>query len=537
MTRDVHKTIGRSWVIPRRLCVTSLVICFFVILSIAPAQTAIHRWTGDKGGLGYPVELAGDVNSDGFPDLIVGAPGADNNFVDSGNVKIYSGKDGSVIYSLDGTSAGLHFGLSASGAGDVDKDGVPDFLVGTTFSKNIGSVWLYSGKDASLIKMLDGSNLGDGFGNDVAGAGDINADGFDDFLIGIPFSDNVGLESGSALAVSGKDCSKLYFFNGDSSDDYFGLAVAGLGDLNADGFDEFLIGAFQDDVNGSSSGSAKVYSGADGSVLYWKTGDGPGDIFGTNLDGAGDVNADGVPDFIVGAPESLDDCSRGYGYARVFSGKNGAELYTFRGAGNNDLLGAAVSGAGDVNQDGFDDVIVGAQEPYGDWCPEGYGYADLYSGRTGNLLYRFAGPNEGSYLGTALSEAGDVNSDGLDDFLVGCPGEIIDPKNQYYGSAMVYSGNDLFLNAWPKRAAVGETVTLTTADGEPGTLVAMFIVAVNGTAVTYLQDVGVFGLDRRFVVSGVVPPGTGGIEVEAQSFSLAPAGQVIDTAREVVTIQ
>ena len=148
---------------------------------------------------------------------------------------------------------------------------------------------------------------------------------------------------------------KLYTFNGDAAGDMLGFPVAGAGDVNKDGYLDFVVGAPQ--LFSPGPGSARVLSGADGAILYTFYGDSVGDTFGGSVAGAGDVNKDGYADVIVGAPNN------GTGFARVLSGADGTILYTFYGDSVGDTFGQSVVGAGDVNKDGYADIIVGA---YGD---------------------------------------------------------------------------------------------------------------------------------------------------------------------------
>jgi hypothetical protein len=164
---------------------------------------------------------------------------------------------------------------------------------------------------------ISGDSGGDNFGASVRGVGDVNNDGFDDLIVGANRDDNNGPSSGSARVFSGADGSILYTFNGDSAGDQLGGSVSGAGDVNNDGFADFIVGAFGDDNNGSASGSARVFSGVDGAILYAFNGDSQGDQFGISVSGAGDVNNDGFDDLIVGAPG--DDNKGGEsGSARVF---------------------------------------------------------------------------------------------------------------------------------------------------------------------------------------------------------------------------
>ena len=362
-----------------------------------------------------PVSGAGDINGDGVPDLIVSG---------LGDANVLSGIDRSVLFNLNfqGTSSGELFGESLSDAGDVNGDGVPDLIVGAPNDDNngfrSGSVQVFSGSDGAVLYTFLGDSAGDQFGRSVSGAGDVNGDGFADLIVGAPEVDNYG--GGSARVFSGVDGSVLYTFDGDSSQngssgDSLGTSVSGAGDINGDGFDDVIVGIPFDD---NSVGSAQVFSGLDGSVLYTFNGDSFGDRFGASVSGAGDVNGDGVPDLIVGA-KTFESFEFG---ARVFSGVDGAVLHTFGRARPQGSI--AVSGAGDVNDDGYADLIVGEDDDdSGFFGGFSFGAARVYSGVNGSLLYDF-GPFAADYqfsdlFGGTVSGAGDVNGDGIADFIAG----------------------------------------------------------------------------------------------------------------------
>ena len=261
------------------------------------------------------------MNGDGFDDLIVAAPGDDNNGSNSGSARVFSGVDGSVLHTFLGDAAGDFFGRSVSGAGDVNGDGFADLIVGAhrddDNGTDSGSARVFSGLDGSVLHTFLGDAAGDNFGVSVSGAGDVNGDGFDDLIVGAYRDDDNGTYSGSARVFSGVDGSVLHTFRGDTTEDRFGRSVSAAGDVNGDGFADLIVGADGDDDNGSYSGSARVFSGVDGSVLHTFLGDAAGNRFGTSVSGAGDVNGDGFADLIVGASGD-DDNGSASGSARVF---------------------------------------------------------------------------------------------------------------------------------------------------------------------------------------------------------------------------
>ena len=402
----------------------------------------LNTFNGDsvQDWFGYSVSGAGDVNNDGYDDVIVGAARDDNNGTDSGSAWVLSGANGAILYTFNGDTAGDYFGESVSGAGDVNADGYADVIVGARSDDNngtnSGSARVLSGANGAILYVFNGDSSGDEFGTSVSDVGDVNNDGYDDVIVGAHGDDNNGSNSGSARVLSGANGAILYTFDGDSAADWFGESVSGAGDVNNDGYADVIVGAFQDDNSGNSSGSARVLSGANGAILYTFNGDTAGDYFGESVSGAGDVNADGYADVIVGA-RSDDNNGTDSGSARVLSGANGTILYTFNGDSTGDYFGKSVSGAGDVNNDGYDDVIVGVY--WDDNNGAGSGSARVLSGANGAILYTFNGDSTGDEFGWSVSGAGDVNNDGYADVIVGA---FLDANNGKAdsGSARVFSG-------------------------------------------------------------------------------------------------
>ena len=192
----------------------------------------------------------------------------------------------------------------------------------------------------------------------------------------------------------------------------FGRSIAPAGDVNGDGHDDLIVGAPHD----GGAGRARVFSGADGALLFTFSGSGAGDLFGWSCAGAGDVDGDGRDDLIVGAPQTA--VTGGRGYARLLSGGNGAVLRTLNGAAAGDRFGTAVAGAGDLNGDGRDDVLVGA--PQNDAGGNNAGSATAFNGATGAVIYSTTGctgQNLGGSIGCDLPDT--IKADDEPDVIIG----------------------------------------------------------------------------------------------------------------------
>jgi len=398
---------------------------------------------------GTSVSCVGDMNNDGYDDMIVGAYGNDAGGTNAGRAYIYLGGT-NMNYSSDviltGAAAGDWFGWSVSGAGDVNNDGYNDVIVGARNNDaggtDAGRAYIHYGGptiNSTADVILTGAALGDRFGNSVSGAGDVNNDGFDDVVVGAWANDAGGTDAGRAYIYYGgpsMDSTADVILTGAIAGDYFGYSVSGTGDVNGDGFDDVVVGASTNDAAGTDVGRAYIYYGGasmnyDADVILSGTAD--YDNFGSSVSGAGDVNKDGYNDVVVGA-SSNDAGGIDAGRAYIYYGGAGMDIIadvTLTGTAAGDWFGASVSGAGDVNKDGYEDVIVGA--PTNDAAGTDAGRAYIYYGGSGMDSFAdeiLTGVAETSFFGFSVSDAGDVDKDGCDDVVVGA-------HNDGYGKAYV----------------------------------------------------------------------------------------------------
>jgi hypothetical protein len=415
------------------------------------------------------VERGGDCD-DSDPDTYPGAPelcgdGVRNDCDGGGEVFAACGIAGDVplssAHALRGERDNDHAGASVSSAGDVNGDGLADIMVGAP-NHEAGRVMLVLGSitgDLSLAEAhatLLGEDDSDHVGEDISGAGDVNGDGYDDLLIGALADDDAGLSSGSAYLVLGGVTGTTSLTDahakliGEGSDEYAGAAVSGAGDVDGDGLDDLLIGAFRNDEGASQGGSAYlVLGGVSGSqslsTAHAKLiGEEREAFAGHALSGVGDVDGDGLGDVLIGAYGS-DAGGSGSGSAYLVLGGVSGSLGLsdghahLVGESSSDRAGFSVSGAGDVNGDGHADLLVGApgEETGGSYAGSAYLVLGGVSGTTSlaDAHAKLSGEAGNDQVGHALSGAGDVDGDGLGDLLISAVG-----SDSYTGSAYLVLG-------------------------------------------------------------------------------------------------
>jgi len=446
---------------------------------------------------GYSVAILGDVNGDGTDDMLIGAPYDDDAGVDSGTIYVVNGSPQTLLYEKHGSAAGNLFGYAVANIGDMTGDGIDDFVVGSPGSAvggtDRGAITVFSGASGLSGYSVVGPKAGSFFGASVAGGGDLNNDGLGDFIVGAPNWDSVGGTGyeGWFGVYSGAAGNQVKAVSGAADGAQLGFTVAFVGDLNADGRVDYAVGSPAFDYIGGSpvpqmktnAGRMVVYSGINHQAIYFVLGANGSDSLGTSIARAGDTDADGVPELIVGAP-GYDDFR---GTAYLYEGTNFTKIHQFFG---NDLtpadrFGAAVSPLGDVNHDGKDDVLVGAPLLIATIGIGGYVIA--YSGGTyASYGTALTAPFSGDGLGSALSaSSGDLSGDNWNDVLVGLPnndsfgsqsGKVQSHKLTYTQQNLFFSGpGTSALSMYGTQLSTGGIADLALVDSKPAA--AAFLVA------------------------------------------------------------
>lgn len=353
-------------------------------------------------------------------------------------------------------ATGDHMGAAVAQLGDVDGDSRADFAIGHVGANGWrGQVSVYSGARGVELYRLDGVAAGDRFGHSIAALPDIDGDGVDDFVVGAPFAQGSALGSGQVYVRSGANGASIFVRGGDAAQDHMGWSVASVGDVDLDGVADFAGGAIDDDNFGQSSGSVRVWSGANAQGVYTVYGTATNQLFGSVIASVGDHDFDGVPDFAVGAPSIVGSAATGY--VRVFSGFSHAALTTFNGLNAGDNFGASIAVLDDVTGDGRAELAIGATQV----SPSSTGQVDVYSAAGGAALFRRFGVGTGDRFGASLLRVDDLDADGFGDLCVGAPGEQI-TGSPLSGSLKCFSGDDgapifvrhAFEVGWPLGAAL-----------------------------------------------------------------------------------
>jgi Ca2+-binding RTX toxin-like protein len=625
---------------------------------------------------GRSVSSAGDVNGDGIDDVLIGAYGAapggnsvagesyivfgrdtsvDGAFAASFELSALDGANGFVINGID---ADDRSGWSVSSAGDVNGDGVDDVLIGAYgASGSSGETYVVFGRDTASdgafaasfeLSALDGTNgfvingidASDFSGYSVSSAGDVNGDGIDDLLIGAYLADPGGdSNAGETYVVFGRDTASNgafaasldlsaldgttgFVINGIDASDLSGFSVSSAGDVNGDGVDDLLIGAYAADPGGDiTAGETYVVFGRntaakgafassfelsslDGTNGFVINGVGIIDQSGYSVSSAGDVNGDGVDDILIGAfrgdPDGANDGGETYivfgrdtasdgAFASSFelSALDGTNGFLINGIDTDDYSGFSVSSLGDVNGDGVDDILIGAYQaaPGGDssagesyvvfgrdTASDGAFAASLdLSALDGTNGFIINGINANDRSGYSVSSAGDVNGDGVNDLLIGAygagptAGSFAGETYVVFGSATIaeqFTNQSVTINLSNTAPTVSAPVVLTAiaedsaaititlaqllanaADANGDTLSVTALTASSGTLVDNMDDTWTFTPadddDTGVTFNYNVTDGEAPVVATTATLDLTPVndaptvtGSVVLTARE-----
>ncbi len=484
------------------------------------AAAPVHRLERNQGGaqFGYSVAGAGDVNGDGYSDVVIGAHGFDVNVVNDGGTFIYHGGPNALGAALNpppttvftGPAGSTRSAWAVSTAGDVNGDGFSDIITGH-YNNDIGGPFQEgtafvhhgsaSGIDPVPATILQSGQANGWLGRSVATAGDMNGDGYADVLVGAVTYSNGQANEGAAFlflgSATGISTAAHRIFELNIGGSNVGESVGVAGDVNGDGFSDVIVGA--ENYSGALTGGAAIYLGGTESMATasavqltyaqagahagWSVahagdinGDGYSDAvigacdassgqageglvyihmgtttgisavpdltlqinvagarFGASVSTAGDVDGDGYADVVVGAPNA-GGTGRVYVYMGSPPGLNPAPALILTGTAGSEF-GASVMTAGDVNSDGYADLIIGA--PGTDGCQVHLG---SISGLIATPHINFTAPQPGSRFGHAVSTAGDVNGDGYSDVIIGAP--LFSNGQVDEGAAFVYHGSD-----------------------------------------------------------------------------------------------
>lgn len=441
------------------------------LLYASEADLIFQGKAGDNAGLA--LGLAGDLTGDGNSDIIVGAPGNNDSANDAGGVYLVSGPStGTIDHSsasvfLWGTEEEEEVGWSVSALGDVTGDGWDDLVVGvpndSTFASTSGAAFVVPGPISGDYELgtagiaILGTTSGEQVGWSVAGAGDVDNDGYADILVGAYGRSS---STGAAFLAYGPFTSTHYSTSmditmaGEAAGDQAGGAIAGAGDVDGDGYADILVGAEAESEAGTETGAAYLLYGpvtnswglayADAKL----TGETDWDNAGYSVSSAGDIDGDSLDDVLVGSRwEDSGGSAAGACYLITGPVTGTSSLSTAQakliGDTSNQLAGNAMSGMGDLDGDGFGDLVVGAEGDASLGTNTGAVFV-LLGPLTGTVSLRdqayatIQGDTVGDKLGYAVVSGQDLDADGTPDLVVGAPYE--DSNGTSSGAVLLFSG-------------------------------------------------------------------------------------------------
>lgn len=440
----------------RLLCSASALALTLLPFAASTARAQIGTasfWDQDQGRFGATIRNLGDLNGDGRDELFVGEPRWDVGVAFSaGRAYVIDLAVFYWIHLIDGTQTGAEWGTDACRLGDVDGDGFGDFAISARYwnsaaHADAGKVVGYSGKTGAVLWTLEGNKIDEELGAALEWLGDIDGDGVEEFAAVRPNDGEVGV-----FDANGNK--KYNITRGPNTD--WGAAIARCEDLDKDGIADLVVGEPGFDQFFPpllDCGRAVAYSGADGSYIDDVLGSFAGEMLGSSVSGCGDVDDDGFGEFLTGAMET----DKGYndnGSVTLWSGATYLALQKVYGEDDDDRLGLRVVGMRDLDGDGVEDFMASAMDGGG----TDLGSITIRSGADGHELYSYdsalLAPPGGffSEFGAGLC-AGDWNGDGFADWAWGDPSYSFSP----YGTLEMTGVVNTFIGcpAWAKDYGAG----------------------------------------------------------------------------------
>ncbi|MBU0617388.1 MAG: integrin alpha [Planctomycetes bacterium] len=409
----------------------------------ATEATMVLTSTASNTAFANSTTIVNDVDGDGWRDIAVGAllfdPYDDegDEITNAGVLFIFSGQTGQIIHQLEGWQELSNLGMDCLVVPDRDGDEVDEILATVSALddydhglENVGGFAVFSGATGEhLATETCGSGANMNLGYRVAEVGDLNDDAFPEFILGS--YTNVG--PGVAVLYDGASLTLLHQFTGYQEYSGFGSAVAGGSDFNSDGVPDIVLGAEFEDIDIPEGGPildggvVYVYSGADYALIRTLEREDDGmlrhDNLGHSLATIGDLNGDDVDEIIAGAWERNEGYVGGLGHVMVFSGADGEVIYDLPGLGFPGMHGDNVLAVADLDGDSVPDFAGTSLEL-------GVGYLDglpgrviVYSGATGEIIRQYLGEEPDDIFGHSI-DTGDLNGNGVPDFVVGAPSHI-----------------------------------------------------------------------------------------------------------------
>ncbi|RMD83954.1 MAG: hypothetical protein D6815_05305 [Candidatus Dadabacteria bacterium] len=441
---------------PKRLLAASLLAAFGTFAGALPTAYGATPFRLDcnpsADTAGWAVDAGRDFDGDGVADVAFSAPCARRRGRRHvGTVRVVSGAGGKTLFKKRGRQELEYFGAAVALVGDMDGDGRAELVVGAPghdgpAGPDSGMIRVFRYGASRAIRRRRGRQPHGEFGASIAGIGDVNRDGTEDILVGAPGerSASTSKRTGRAYVLSGRRGLRILgSVEGTRRDQRFGTLVRAAGDIDGDGFTDILVSSEKTPVGSiPKAGYVEILSGTPPfDRIRWRSGT-KNERLGASGDAIGDIDGDLVEDVLLGVPGGTVEGVSGAGYVLA---DTAAASVVFRdpfGPQPGARFGQAVANAGDVDGDGFADVIIGA--PYADPQPSSVldaGSVFLFSGFSQRLLWAAPGPMTGARTGWAVSGGIDYDADGVTDLVVGSPGATARGRRGA-GTVTVHSGTD-----------------------------------------------------------------------------------------------